>query len=95
MDGRREGRQKEGRRIPSQFILIPAVSLLRAPVVRHYRERWRATTVGGTEGHNSEKAGGKEGGESVEREWADPYSLPRGSVVLISVRISNLNILSS
>lgn len=24
-----------------------------------------------------------------------PYSLPRGSVVLISVRISNLNILSS
>lgn len=66
----REGRGdvKEGRRIPSQFILIPAVSLLWAPVVRHYRERWRATTVGGTEGHNSEKAGGKEGGESVERE---------------------------
>lgn len=53
----REGRGdvKEGRRIPSQFILIPAVSLLRAPVVRHYRERWRATTVRRREGRRVEK----------------------------------------
>ena len=67
------------------FILIPAVSLLGAPVVQH---------CGGGDAGPQRREWGRVWG-CGGREWAGPYSLPRGEVVLISVRISNLNILSS
>lgn len=53
------GDVKEGCRIPSQFIFIPAVSLLRAPLVQHYR--------GETEGHNRRREGKEEGGGRENR----------------------------
>lgn len=77
----------EGRRVPSLVHLNRScVSSPGPPVVRPYcGERGK--------GHG----GGREEGrrECRGRVWSAPSSLPRGSVVLISVRISNLSILSS
>lgn len=53
--------------------------------------RWSSTTGG----RRRATTGGGRGRRRAEGERTGPYSLPRGSVVLISVRISNLNILSS
>lgn len=91
MRGRRRVERTWRRDVTSHpgFALIPAVSLSsRAPGGPTLRGRyWGATAEWGRERGREESVEG-------ENEQA-PYSLPRGSVVLISVRISNLNILSS
>lgn len=87
-EGKGSGDVKERRHNPSRVHLNLSCASPPGPGgPALWEETQRATLVGGR----------KTGRE--ERVWREnekgSYSLPRGSVVLISVRISNLNILSS
>lgn len=86
--GKAKEEMKEGHRIPSWFHLNPSCVSPPGP---------SGPATWGSEGGPWRSKGGREWGWSERggREWTGPYSLPRGSVVLISVRISNLDILSS
>lgn len=77
MDGDKRGGRGGTAASHPGFSLIAAVSLLSGP--------WRSSTLG--ERWKDLRRGRREGGGS---EWTSPYPLPRGSVFLISVRISNL-----